>query len=91
MSDGNNSDDVTFLEVDERVRVRWKHVPTCTSKVLRPLCRRIGYLLNSVVELTQEACFCRFTAVAIPRTIFFELGERVLEKLEIHYRSARCR
>ena len=64
--------------------VRRKHVSARARKILWPLPGSIGDLLNGVVELAQEACFCQLAALAVPRTIFFDLYGSIFEELEMH-------
>ncbi len=58
----------------------------CAGEIVRPLRWSTGDLLNRVIELAEEACFCGLTALAVPRAIFIDLENRVLEKLKMHYR-----
>jgi hypothetical protein len=37
-----------------------------------------------MIELTKEPCFGGFATVAVPRAIFLDFGEGVLEELEMH-------
>jgi hypothetical protein len=91
MRDSNNVDDIIFNEVHERVWIGWEHVSSCADEVLRPLRRSIDNLVHRMIELAQEAGLCRFTACEVPSTIFLDLGRRIIEELETHYRLGRCR
>ncbi|MDQ5827866.1 MAG: hypothetical protein M3441_27350, partial [Chloroflexota bacterium] len=76
MRDGHNPYDIILGKVHEGVRIRPEYVPTRASEILWPLGRSIDNLLNGMIELTEEPCFGRFATVAVPRTIFLDLGER---------------
>ena len=90
MSDSNDSDGMTFYEVNKRVWVRWKHVPTCTNKILRPSRWRIRYLLDCMVEIAQKPASADSLRLRYHAHLLRPRQARP-RKLEIHYRSARCR